>query len=614
MRRAWGAVVMAAGLPAALLVAFRLVPRQELPPPPLPVPIPRPSTRSAVELLERIDDAVVTRTNQYPMSMDEVETPEGKRCALLLHPLGEIRFQIHVPVGGRIELEALMHPVVLDRSDGAAVEVSVRPADLERRRLLSWLFTPTTRPEDRVAASFTIDLSRWEGQDVWLYVRSFPGTEGRRESDWLLLSRLAISGLIPPAEAGGVVHPALRGDRPNVALVSIDTLRADHVGCYGDARGLTPGLDRLSRQGWLGVTHLAEIPGTLPSHVSMLSGLHPWHHGVWPPSGHIPVDMPLVPDVLESVGYRTLAFTDAGFVAPEWGFGWSFFQYLALGGGLRLNLPRLVAALDDQADLPARPLFLFMHTYGVHDPYRAPDPWWSYVPPVEQRRRELLESNLQAFWTDDVPISSEVVAYNRRVYARALAAEDHQLSRLLRLLGTRLTGPLAVVVTSDHGEEFLDHGGIVHWQLYEELLRVPLLVSFPGARPRLLAGMSEVADVAPTLLAVARAPLPPGLDGRPLTLDRQTQPVVSETFKGWLFAARWGDLKLLSHPTDEGARELYDLARDPGELSNLAGAQVGAELMELLQRFVATGGQRSAGETRMSLETSRQLKALGYID
>ena len=342
---------------------------------------------------------------------------------------------------------------------------------------------------------------------------------------------------------------------PSVVLISVDTLRADRLGCYGNPRPTSPRLDALAAEGVRYAEALAPTPWTLPSHAAMLTGIHPWTLGVVNQWRSLPAEAPTLAERLAAVGYRTAAFVDSiprGFVGAERGFdrGFTTFRHAPHGepaDGHRYDVAATVAAglawLDDRdpAVAEGEPFFLFLHTRSVHavptdEPCR--DRWcFPYDQPEPFRRRYLAteptepwvspegEAEAQAYlWWLNQQITDGVLAPGvfppRRLdelvalYDAGITYTDHHLGRFFDGLAERgLADETVVIVTSDHGESFLDHDLFMHQEVYRETLRVPLLIRPPLAERAAIAGQVveepvALEDIAATMLVWA------GLDGQ----------------------------------------------------------------------------------------------------
>ncbi len=321
--------------------------------------------------------------------------------------------------------------------------------------------------------------------------------------------------------AAGCDSPA--GDSPRgLILVSIDTLRADHLGAYGYGRATSPFFDQLASQGTLFERAIVQLPGTLPSHMSIFTGLYPAEHGVYPPDSVLSVEVPTVPEVLRAHGWRTAGFTEGGYVDGHYGFarGFELFEDEPVGGSRAVETT-FERGLDFLTGLaPDERFFLFLHTYVVHDPYAPPPPYpnlfWEGAPPPDAW--EPTGPNLTAVNRGERAVTPATVAWFEALYDASIRYMDDRLRFFFaRLDELGLTEQTTIVLTSDHGEEFLEHGKLVHQQIYQETVRVPLLVVEPGRRTGARVGaLVESVDLAPTLWELAAVATPPPTSGRSL--------------------------------------------------------------------------------------------------
>jgi arylsulfatase A-like enzyme len=381
-------------------------------------------------------------------------------------------------------------------------------------------------------------------------------------------------------------------DRPNLVVYLIDTLRADHLGCYGYARPTSPAIDAFAREGVLFEKARAQSSWTRPAVATILTGLQPITHQAQNSNERLPGAIETVAERLRAAGYQTAMVTTNGNVAGRYGFrqGFERFDYLPEDETLP-ELHVLSDVVDRHAESflagrdRARPFFLFLHTTDPHDPYAPREPFHGRLAPgvplaagSAARLRELEAAG----GAMAVEALEPIVA----LYDAEIAQNDAAFGALLgRLDRAGLAATTAVLLLSDHGEEFLEHGGWTHGKtLYEEQLRIPLLLRLPegegaGARPT---GIAEQIDVAPTLLDLAGLAVPADWPGESLLpwIHGAARPQPRGSF-AWLsregHRARslvQGTWKLIVHPAGPLARapyhETFRLDRDPQERENLA--------------------------------------------
>lgn len=474
------------------------------------------------------------------------------------------------------------------------------------------------------------------------------------------------------APAAGERPPSPPASRPNLILLSIDTLRADRLGCYGGPHPASPAIDAMARGGARFVNAYAASPWTLPSHMTMMTGLYPSAHGVHPDRGKLAgverasqsfairgsERLATLAERLSRLGYRTEAITEGGWVAAKFGFGQGFDRYVAHdddnldAGTQKLALDWLASrASVDGSRGDARPFFLFVHTYQVHQPYHQPPPYDALFVPPGHRGYALPRASLPLAILDKFkersfpPTAADVQAFRARYDGEVRHADafvGHLLATLKRLGLGRDT---VVLLTSDHGEELFDHGGFDHGDtLYDEALRVPMILWGPGRIPegKILRAAAGSIDVLPTLVELAggtafgeKAPpiqgesLVPRLAGRAPDLDNRT--LFAETFETVfhhtldtdasipLVSVREGRLQLILHGSNPESVELFDLEGDPAETRNLAPRQP-EQVSRLRQALVAWRKNNArhrarygAATEKLDPETEKRLKALGYL-
>jgi len=328
----------------------------------------------------------------------------------------------------------------------------------------------------------------------------------------LALALVACDGLRP--QAGLDVRPT-RG----YILISLDTLRADRLGSYGYKHPTSPYFDRLADRGALFEHALAPYPATLVSHMSMFTGLYPPQHAVYPPANVLPEGVWTLAEGMRRAGFRTQAHTEGGFVAGGYGFERGFEVYddtaYSADGDIERTFGRGLEFLD--ALEPEERFFLFLHSYSTHDPYDPPlafaQQFDGFEPPPDSSGERLRDFNFER-----IEIDPEVVERFSRRYDASVRYVDSVLEHFVtRLEASGLLAETTLVITSDHGEEFLEHGKLAHTQLYPESLAVPLLVVHPDlTQGRRVGDEVSLVDLAPTLAELAGLVPQDSLAGRSL--------------------------------------------------------------------------------------------------
>jgi arylsulfatase A-like enzyme len=426
----------------------------------------------------------------------------------------------------------------------------------------------------------------------------------------------------------------------NLLLVTLDTTRADHLSAYGYARETTPVLRELAAQGTRFAEAYAPTATTSPSHATLFTSLHPLAHGIVRNGLELRAAERTLAEILRERGYATAAFVSSFVLDERFGYAQGFDLYdddfaageaslpardawreHAMQGGFDrpadATTRRAVAWLESGRD-PARPFFLFVHYFDPHAPMRPPEAHAARFAPEPGASR--LEVRIGR-------------------YDGEIAFVDEQIGLLLDALARAGQGDRTLVaVTADHGEGLLQHGQLAHGvHLYEEAVRVPLMLRWPGVVPagRVVEAPVALVDLAPTLLellgvhgpvadfqgeSVARAVR----DGAALDPERGVylqrrhydgQEIGGEWIEGDLYGVRQGRWKYLESG-DGSRRELYDLEEDPGETRNLADSQP-EQARRLAGRVAAwrASARRSGLPPREPTESERQgLEALGYVE
>ncbi|MGA6984623.1 MAG: sulfatase-like hydrolase/transferase [Terriglobales bacterium] len=416
-----------------------------------------------------------------------------------------------------------------------------------------------------------------------------------------------------PNATRAVTKPAAK---PSVILITIDTLRADHVGCYGAQTVKTPTLDALAHDGVVFERAISQVPLTWPSHAVILTGTYPFQNGVQDFTGQpLAQNFRTVSQAFQQAGYATGAVISAFVLDRSWGLARGFdfyddafsaetFEKKDIGLVDRRAGESVAHAIAWLKKTPQRPFFLWLHLYDPHSPYDSPEPYRS--------------------------------EYRSHPYDGAIAYADHELGNLVSWLKqNHLYDSSLIVALSDHGESLGEHGEDEHgFFVYNATVHVPLIVK-PPAGSGVSAGRRhepvETAAVAPTLLQLARlkdatdpiyaqfqshALLGAGAD----TSQPSQDPAYSETF--YPFSSfGWSPLHALEserfHFIEAPKPELYDLETDPGETTNIAGQQPAtvAVLREKLQALLAHDPfpRQNAAAGNLSPDAQEKLRALGYF-
>ena len=406
--------------------------------------------------------------------------------------------------------------------------------------------------------------------------------------------------------------PGAAAERPalSVVLITVDTLRPDHLGCYGDASIQTPSIDQLARGGMRFAQAYTPVPITLPAHAALLTGEFPLATGMHDFSGNrLPASAVTLAKILRDSGYTTAAFLGAPVLDARFGLNHGFdtyFDHFELRGLEEVHLDAVKRRGDQVVDEatkwlernPRRPVLLWVHLYDAHAPYDPPEPYAS--------------------------------RYRGRAYDGEIVFADVQVGRLLAALAQHgLLDKSLMVLASDHGESLGEHGEKTHgFFVYNSTLHVPLIVQMPGVVPQVVQDEVSLVDVMPTILQALRIPIPASVQGRSLLnllLGRAAENpsnLYAESYPpllhfGWncLRSLEWRGLKYIATTRPE----LYDTRADPQELHNLFSThqalaqEMHARLLALVSRFTPAAGAAATEMAPTDPALLESLRSLGYV-
>jgi arylsulfatase A-like enzyme len=458
-----------------------------------------------------------------------------------------------------------------------------------------------------------------------------------------------VSALIEPGDRVPA-SAARQTARPNVLFISIDTLRADHVQSYGYARETTPALDRLVAEGARFENAISPSSWTLPTHLTMLTALPPEAHGVVQTTGvKLGSAVVTLPELLWSEGYATAGFVSGGYLESQYGHAQGFDHYDDYSIPYLCNhqyrscttSPMLYDLVSDhldhwEADGRERPFFIFLHMFDVHNDYLPPAPYDELFAPegdIDFTVGMVIDGTVDA-----KSVTTEQRDHLIALYDGEIRATDEWVGRVLgRLEELDVLDDTVIIVTSDHGDEFNEHGSWGHHlTLYDASVRVPLIMRFPGkiSGGRTIEEQASLVDLAPTLLALLDIDAPDdfgtGRNSAGSLVSRDLTPLLAGNASEWEESPAFGDLegrlasirtrqwKLIRDEEDVGALELYDLRADPGEHENVAAShpdvveRLSVELDAWRGHWLGDAGRHQSLE--QGDEHLEQLRALGYIE
>ncbi len=429
----------------------------------------------------------------------------------------------------------------------------------------------------------------------------------------IILTLAALAGCGgPPPDTSGL---------PHILLITLDSLRPDHLGAYGYHRPTSSFIDELAREGTVWTKAYTNTAGTTASHATLLSGLYQETHRVaLDPQAEnkarteVPWGLLLLPGTLKQHGYRTVAVTDGGNASRAFGFSGAFDDFDDQGGGA-LSGTRKLAEMIESGVRRGRPVFAWLQTYEIHPPWPAYGEYEQLFGSSDSSF-EPTATNLLACGGNLGPVDLQLVMdrYDAGIHRTDLALRE--LFAALRHTG--FLDSCIVVVTAAHGETFGEHGALLaRDKLYEELIHVPLVLwgnNIPAGN--VVHSLIGSADIPPTLLMQAGLPIPELMKGRDLfgTSRSTANSALVVQYGSDCYSVRTRWRKLITWPT-AGRRELYDLYQDPGELDNLvyyypeAVRPYDDRLTQWREQY-GTSGMVDRSEARLSREQAEQLKAL----
>jgi len=409
------------------------------------------------------------------------------------------------------------------------------------------------------------------------------------------------------------------GAKPNLILISLDTLRADRLGCYGYDRPTSPCIDALAERGTLFENTVAEAPWTLPAHASMLTGLFPRTHGVTQPSRRLPSEIPTLAQILSNAGYTTIGLTEGGYLARDYGLHQGFQIYSE-------NRPDLATTLDTARDLLAQvrgeaPFLLFLHTFDVHCPYDPPAEHALLLRSDDEQPIETAGSCGADF--NAAPLTAGQVRTLSNRYDGGIHSVDALLGTFLgELEADGALDDTFVVITSDHGEEFYEHGRIGHERtVHREALRVPWIVIGPGVIPSRVSALVGLTDVTPTLLDLVGVPGIDTMEGRSLAhcvrgaaVDSDDPRISELEWKTELYSVMTSSHQLIVDGK-LGQRTLIRFTGAGEEETVDGGGKLEQEYLSVLEEHLSrSGGQAASRVDDLDPAQQERLKALGYGD
>lgn len=570
----------------------------------------------------------------------------GKEPAIQVPRAGVSEYVVDLPVGALLRFSLAARG---SSASGAKLHAAVYNAQGKK------ITRDFTNDHFRSGKEYAIDLARFERQMVRIV---FAGDAANHPN--LIISLInpviyssgekripAASGMQKTITHDGAVKEKIKSHppRPNIIIYLVDTLRADHLSCYGYHRETTPNIDRFANESIRFTRCFANASWTRPATASILTGLYPNKHRAETRHDRLPDTVTMLPEILKPNGYTTIFLTTNGNAAAEMNFnqGNDFYKFVNPGedrrehfhSSQRLNRV-FFEMLESSPGLASKPFFAFLHVIDPHDPYTPQAPFLQFK--KEDKTREKLCSpadiNLKK---REQGLSREDIEYIQALYDCEILHNDYYFGELVEFLKKKkLYENTLIIFISDHGEQFDEHGGMFHGHsIYNEEIHVPLIIKFPAgefAGKRCELSVTQV-DIVPTVLAYLGMKIPAELDGTDIIglmsrtgyeRDIFIKEALDKTNMAGIITSRqqkhiitYGD----SHFTQAIKYETYRLAADFGEKTDISKGynifQVGQVKFSIDYMIVELGRGAYKKERldidKLTPEVLQQLKALGYL-
>ena len=591
-------------------------------------------TEELVAELSPAPDMPVSLTRFHPGH--ELRADAGMREAMVTPSPSSLHYRLRVPPHAALRFGVGVQGD--GRRDAKTADVRFR-VTADGRELFARAVNPAARRRDRRWFDERVDLGAFGDREVEIVLETSTSDPGRRPcgtAGWSHVRVVRDTWRERQAAAPGAW---------NVLVLLVDTLRADSLGPYGAAPSASPTLDQLAREGLVFENAIAQAPWTMPSVASLLTGVPVRSHGVTGDPGalddghaaYLPDRLLTLAEHAAAAGISTVGISANPLVsrATNYAQGFETFEELELAprddGRVREKTWATASEVNEAFLRWLRPnrryrFLAYLHYMEPHHPYTPPA---RYRPPPPAGIRPRVAAGHLDQWVHELLsaegmlLPDQEVRYLRRLYDAEVRSWDDALGVLLhRLDELGLRTSTVVLVTADHGEEFQEHGRLMHGaHLYEETLHVPLVIAGPGMIAGRVSELAQGIDLFPTVSALLELSPSPELPGQNLLGARQPRAVVSETLNGRLpdgtgaalVSLRTPSWKLIHAPA-LGRSELYDLEHDPAEREDrFATAPQAAAFLQQLAALEAEAPP-APPVTEGDRDLRAKLRALGYVE
>jgi arylsulfatase A-like enzyme len=501
-----------------------------------------------------------------------------------------------------------------------------------------------------------VPLTGTAGQIVRLSLGAISPSRNHSDSDGMTLVRPAIrpkefqqTAQDAPAPRA---QPSKGSTRPNIVLYLVDALRADHLGCYGYHKPVSPNIDEFAENATVFENALAQAPWTKPSAASIFTGMYPRTHGVIKRRDALPAEATTLAEILQAEGYNTATFIANGYLGKKFGLHRGFADVVSLPRARSDQINQKVFAWLDKRG-HQQPFFLYIHTLDPHAPYSPPRDFRERFagavrqPNLTEETRALLASLqkryggpievgsvpwMQALHRKRIPVTKILIADLVSLYDAEIASNDHNFGIFLQeLRRRRLFEESLIILVSDHGESFYEHGTWEHGEnLHREVIHVPLIAKFPSsytaanATKRRIPDLVQQIDILPTILDSLGLVVPENVDGRslvPLISGKEEKKRQRRAFSylevrsWWAGSVIEGAWKLIQHSGRKSSVQLFNLEEGPGEDKNVFDEHpiVASYLLSLVKAQEQGRQTLKPGKAVIDKDLREQLKALGYV-
>ncbi len=445
----------------------------------------------------------------------------------------------------------------------------------------------------------------------------------------LKVAFVILLGLFSLACSEGVSPQKSKFDFPNILLISLDACRADHLSCYGYQRKTSPFIDKIANDGIRFANAFVNTHGTNPSHTTMLTSLYQESHKVYyngfdaqAPIIPIPTRAVMLQEILKVNGYITLGITGGGQLSRVYGFDRGFVEFDDQSGDVAAGCLKLVDLVSKYSQAQ-HPIFVFFHTYQTHSPYFPPDNYKYLFGKYDSQFIPSSENLLKHWESANRDLTKDDFNSLKALYDANIRYTDDVLRTTFEALEkTGFFKNFLLIITADHGEEFGEHGGLLHRKLlYDELLHVPFIMA--GTRiPKNKTQEKSVSsiDIVPTILDYAGIKAHTPLMGKSLIASRGTfKDEIFSQYGSLRYSIRTAKWKFI-FTAPSGNPELYDLQNDPQEQNNIAADEptLSASFRDKIDRWKRSlfSFDDLTGETKsnkMDDKLIEKLKSLGYV-